>query len=46
MTYTVAKKDLRAVCDGVFDVNCSTVEEVREHLGIAEEEDAGSDWEA
>jgi hypothetical protein len=34
MAYSHGKKILRAVCDGVFDVNARTVKEVEEGVGL------------
>lgn len=48
MLYTYAKKQIRAACDGVVDVNAQTEEEVREALGATgaagDESDAGSEF--
>lgn len=49
MLFTYGKKQIRAACDGVVDVNVQTEEEVKDALGVSEgggdvSSDAGSEF--
>jgi len=47
MAYSHGKKVARAVCDGVFDANARTPQDIEEAVGVAQDDSDGenSDFE-